>query len=300
MNEIEQQATIDPPRAIRIKTSTGWADLALAGPGVPPGGAAGNILTKTSPTDFSTAWQPPAPSGADLEYNGTYDPAKVYDDGDFVVDANGITYCCVMDGTVGIAPTPWNSGQWGVPQPPVAGQWLKGSSGGAVWAPIMHGDILDGITAKNGSNQVRFDWSAGVMECWIDGVMVQRIPQGPADTAWRIIGAAGQPPFENGYAQWDSQRVPRFRRLANGAVMFGGILRTPANPALTAFTLPVGYRPAASLGDLTFWVNATQQPSLCNINAAGQVYLTAAASPLNPVPVNSWCYIDGVQFYAES
>jgi hypothetical protein len=29
---VEQLATIDPPRAIRIKTSTGWADLALAGP----------------------------------------------------------------------------------------------------------------------------------------------------------------------------------------------------------------------------------------------------------------------------
>jgi hypothetical protein len=150
MAKLEPRATMDPPRAIRIKTSTGWADLAIAGtPGYPSTvGKLADVLTVTADGAAPT-WQPPAPSGADLEYNGTYDPAKTYNDGDFVVDANGITYCCVMDGTKGIAPAPWSSGQWGVPQPPVAGQWLKGSSGGAVWAPVTGYSGGVSITAAN-------------------------------------------------------------------------------------------------------------------------------------------------------
>lgn len=76
-------ATIDPPRAIRVKTSTGWADIVIqgaqgltgpqgaqgpqgatgatgaqgpAGPGVPAGGAIGRALMKTGAADYSTAW----------------------------------------------------------------------------------------------------------------------------------------------------------------------------------------------------------------------------------------------------
>jgi hypothetical protein len=80
--EPEQTATIDPPRAIRVRTSTGWADLAIQGPpgavgatgpqgpagptggqgppgqGVPAGGATGTILTKKSTTDYDSAWSP--------------------------------------------------------------------------------------------------------------------------------------------------------------------------------------------------------------------------------------------------
>jgi hypothetical protein len=46
--------------AIRVRTSSGWQDIALAGPagpGVPSGGAAGQVLTKVDATDYNTAWR---------------------------------------------------------------------------------------------------------------------------------------------------------------------------------------------------------------------------------------------------
>src|SRR5215472_10437807 len=81
MSTPEQQATvIDPARQIRVRTSTGWANLVVQGPrgypgvtgptgptpagppiwsfvaGLPAGGALGTVLTKKSAADFDTVW----------------------------------------------------------------------------------------------------------------------------------------------------------------------------------------------------------------------------------------------------
>src|SRR5215472_3976832 len=86
MSTPEQQATvIDPARQIRVRTSTGWANLVIQGPpgypdvaghagqvltvptpagppiwsfvaGLPAGGALGTVLTKKSAADFDTVW----------------------------------------------------------------------------------------------------------------------------------------------------------------------------------------------------------------------------------------------------
>jgi hypothetical protein len=60
---------------VRVRTSDGWQDLALqgepgpegpTGPGVPVGGAVGQVLTKVSTTDFDAGWQtPPGGAGGD-------------------------------------------------------------------------------------------------------------------------------------------------------------------------------------------------------------------------------------------
>ena len=122
-----------------------------AGVGVPAGGTTGTILTKTSATDYATAWQAPAASGSQITYVGQYDNAHTYHDGDYVVGPDGITYQCVAEGTVGVTPSPWSgSWQWGIPQPVVNGQWIKGVGGAAVWAPITATDV-SGIGVKAGS-----------------------------------------------------------------------------------------------------------------------------------------------------
>ena len=111
-------ATIDPPRAVRIKTSTGWADLAIKGA---PG---------TNGVD-----------GANFNYRGDYSAAATYNHGDLVVGPDGITYLCVNNGTTGVAPAPWATAWAGVPLPVVNGQWVKGVGGAAVWAPIVAKDV---------------------------------------------------------------------------------------------------------------------------------------------------------------
>jgi len=85
MSQPEQTTVIDPARQIRVRTSTGWANLVIQGPpgypdttghagqvltvptpagppiwsfvaGLPAGGALGTVLTKKSAADFDTAW----------------------------------------------------------------------------------------------------------------------------------------------------------------------------------------------------------------------------------------------------
>ena len=136
-----------PVRPIRLKTSAGWADLIQVG--VPAGGAAAAVLTKNTSTDYDAAWKPPAASGSQITYTGAYDPAHTYHDGDYVVGADGITYQCVKEGTVGVTPTPWSP--WSVPVPTVVnGEWLKGVGGAAVWSPIAPTDVT-GLAARASS-----------------------------------------------------------------------------------------------------------------------------------------------------
>lgn len=104
----------------------------------------GKVLTIDSSTPGSLSWQDPAAGGSQITYTGAYDPAHTYQDGDYVVGADGITYQCVKEGTVGVTPTPWTP--WSVAVPPVVnGQWLRGAGGAAVWSPITPVDVV-GIT----------------------------------------------------------------------------------------------------------------------------------------------------------
>jgi hypothetical protein len=89
---------------------------------VPVGSAAypstaGNLnKVLTAVTDGGPpGWSPPAASGSQITYTGAYDNAHTYHDGDIVVGADGITYQCVKEGTVGVVPVPWASTVSGVP-----------------------------------------------------------------------------------------------------------------------------------------------------------------------------------------
>lgn len=209
-------ATIDPPRSIRIKTSTGWADLALAGapgtPGYPPTtGKLSNVLT-VSTAGAAPTWQPPAPSGSQITYKGDW-VAGNYNDGDVVV-YNGVEYMAAR--ATSAAPVPWPAPPGGgVPLPVVNGQWLKGVGGSAVWAPLVPSDLaalvsygttfpaspVDGQEAvlvdnvANPSFQWRFRYNAGSTSAYkweyFGGGGACSGPQGHQDftsTAWTGFG----------------------------------------------------------------------------------------------------------------
>ena len=61
--------------------------------------------------DGATAWaQLPyasVPPGSIVDYAGAYNPATTYHSGEYVVGADGVTYQCVKDNTVGQTPAPW-------------------------------------------------------------------------------------------------------------------------------------------------------------------------------------------------
>jgi hypothetical protein len=89
--------TVLPIKAVRVRTSDGWQDIALGGPageagptgpGVAAGGSTGQVLTKTSSTDYATNWQTPAGGGG----NPAADTAvwmPLYDsDGTLVLDSD--------------------------------------------------------------------------------------------------------------------------------------------------------------------------------------------------------------------
>jgi len=47
------------------------------------------------------------PAISTVDYAGAYSAGTTYHAGEYVVGADGVTYQCVKDGTVGITPTPW-------------------------------------------------------------------------------------------------------------------------------------------------------------------------------------------------
>jgi len=154
----------------RVKTATGWQDLTgaegpqgpagtpgapgatgatgpqgptgPAGPGAypPTTGKLNDVLTVTVDGGAPT-WQPVGPGGSNVDYVGSYDNARTYHDGEYVIGADGITYMCVVEGTVGIAPSSAGFGSVSGIPPVVNGQWLKGVGGAMVWSPIAISDI---------------------------------------------------------------------------------------------------------------------------------------------------------------
>ena len=60
---------------------------------------------------------------------------------------------------------------------------------------------------------------------------------------WHSVGAAGEPAFLNGWANFDANNAAQFRKLSNGVVELRGLVIGGSSGA-TVFNLPPGYRPA--------------------------------------------------------
>jgi len=110
-------------------------------------GVTGNIrgpTGATGPTGPPGATGPPgSTTPANILYRGQYSASTTYHDGEYVVGPDGNTYQCVIEGTLGVAPTPWSNPWLAIPTPVVNGQWIKGVGGLPVWSPIAAGDLPD-------------------------------------------------------------------------------------------------------------------------------------------------------------
>ena len=59
---------------------------------------------------------------------------------------------------------------------------------------------------------------------------------------WHVVGAAGEPAYENSWAKYDTTFAPgRFMKDAAGVVHIEGLVKSGG--VATIFTLPTGYRP---------------------------------------------------------
>lgn len=230
------------------------------GQGVPAGGTAGQALVKQSGADYDTVWQTGA-GGGGVAYVGAYDPAHTYHDGDYVVGADGITYQCVKEGTVGVSPTPWTTPLQGIPTPVVNGQWIKGAGGIPVWSAITAADVQGLVTP---------------------------------DAAWHNIGAAGEPAFGNGWSHYGAPWSPvGFRKLASGLVVMQGLAIPGGALSATIFTMPVGYRPPPGR-NLIFLTASSAGPGTETLRILDG---GAVTSNINS---GSWVTFTGVSFYAEA
>ena len=144
---------------------------------------------------------------------------------------------------------------------PVSGKWLKGGAAGA-----MTWEDIPGIVG--------------------------------ADTAWHILGAAGEPALTNGWLNYPDPYGPgRFRKLASGLVVMEGLIYNGTVGA-TAFILPVGYRPTVQQvggGSRDCIFQAAMGGGTANeavrLGSDGNFRPQVAAA-------SSWLALNNIQFYA--
>jgi hypothetical protein len=127
--------------------SAGTVNLeVIPGYAIPTGGTTGQVLTKTSATNYAAAWQAAGGGATDLRYNGSW-VAGSYTDGDIVI-YNGISYIAVRTTTQ--TPVAWPS----LPSPVAYGTTLPGSA-----IDGQEAILVDSIT--NPTYQWKFRYNAG-------------------------------------------------------------------------------------------------------------------------------------------
>ena len=90
--------------------------------------------------------------------------------------------------------------------------------------------------------------------------------------ALRLVGAVGQPAFQNSWVSFDADRPAGFYR-DRGRVYLTGIVKS--GTAATVFTLPTGYRPVVGgTSALLFNVDANGAHGLVAVSFDGQVFQT--------------------------
>ena len=110
-----------------------------------------------------------------------------------------------------------------------------------------------------------------------------------AQEAWHVVGASGQPAFQNSWASYySSGNTIAFMKDTLGFVHLRGMVKSGTITA-TAFILPAGYRPAESYNF----------PAASN-SAFGYGYILAAGNVVPQVGNNAWFTLDGVTFKAEA
>lgn len=100
----------------------------------------------------------------------------------------------------------------------------------------------------------------------------------PDSEAWRVVGAVGQPAFQNGWVNFGGgEPALSFYKDPLGIVRIRGLIKSGAVNSVV-FTLPVGYRPNIGGGSIRFACMATGALSQCYVNAAGSVVMFSGSN----------------------
>lgn len=89
------------------------------------------------------------------------------------------------------------------------------------------------------------------LEEWLKGVN-NRLIRIESPEAWRIVGAAGQPSYQNGWMDYGAGHPGASFCKIGEIVYLRGLVMRPTSGASTIFTLPVGYRPPVQIYFITF------------------------------------------------
>jgi len=113
------------------------------------------------------------------------------------------------------------------------------------------------------------------------------------DTTWHVVGAAGEPAYQNSWVAFDGTRFAEFRKDAAGFVHLQGLVKN-GSVNLPIFTLPVGYRP-----DQQLLINVPAAATLyarMDIGSTGGVQVTAYATGAT----NAYVSLSGITFFADN
>ena len=111
-----------------------------------------------------------------------------------------------------------------------------------------------------------------------------------AAEGWHEIGAASEPAFSANIAsEGGANATCAFRKLPTGMVVLKGTARLSGGATSGTYTLPAGYRPAATL----LW------PSIVQAGTVGQVAITSAGVVTLSGLING-AVAQNVSFYAEA
>jgi hypothetical protein len=115
---------------------------------------------------------------------------------------------------------------------------------------------------------------------------------------WHLVGTSGEPAFGAGFSNYAGETAAGFRKDPSGQVFLRGLVNAPAVAAgqtATVFTLPVGYRPTATIraiapgGGGTAFYRILTDGSIQLFNAAG---FTSVASA-------NWIDLSEITFFVD-
>lgn len=110
--------------------------------------------------------------------------------------------------------------------------------------------------------------------------------------SWHAVGGAGEPAFANSWVNNGSPYdAASFKKMPDGTVRLKGAVKS-GTASTTIFTLPVGYRPAATVG-----------PAAANFTGAAYsdaaILITSAGLVQHQSGSNALVWLDGISFMAE-
>ena len=109
--------------------------------------------------------------------------------------------------------------------------------------------------------------------------------------AWHQIGAAGEPAFQNSWANYDT-RVCRFYKDAGQRVHLVGFLQS-GSTGTVCFTLPAGYRPVT--GGTSGWLYA-----VVTNGGTGSIEVRSDGTVRVQSWGSTWVGLNGISFLAEA